>query len=106
MNRFSGKIGFANELSETKPGVWTEEITEKDYYGEVLLKSRKLELSGNVNDNINISNRISIIGDPYAFDHFFAMRYITFMGAKWKITEVDASHYPRLILTCGGLYNG
>lgn len=106
MNKFSGKIGFASELHESKPGVWTEDISERTYYGEVLMNSRRLELSGNVNDDINISNRLSVIGDPYAYQNFHMMRYIEYMGARWKITEVDASHYPRLILTCGGLYNG
>lgn len=106
MNRFSGKIGFASEITETKPGVWGEEISEKVYYGEVLMNSRKLQYSGNINDDINISNRISVIGDPYARDNFHKMRYVEYMNAKWKITDVDASHYPRLILSMGGLYNG
>lgn len=106
MNKFSGKIGFASELHEARPGVWTEDISERTYYGEVLLNSRKLQVSGNVNDDINISNRISVIGDPYAYENFYMMRYIEYAGARWKITEVDATHYPRLILTCGGLYNG
>lgn len=105
MNRFSGKIGFATEV-ESKPGVWTEDITERHYYGEVLLNSRRLQVSGNVIDDINISNRISIIGDPYAYENFHMMRYVEYMGARWKITEVDATYYPRLVLTCGGLYNG
>ena len=106
MNRFSGKIGFASEIDEVKPGIWAEEISERVYYGEILLVSRKLQVSGNINDDINISNRISIIGDPYAYNNFHKMRYIVYMNAKWKITDVDASHYPRLVLTLGGLYNG
>lgn len=106
MNRFSGKIGFA-VAEETRPGVWTEDnIVERTYYGEVLLVSRKLQVSGNVNDDINISNRISVIGDPYAYENIHMMRYVEYMYSKWKITEVDASHYPRLTLTIGGLYNG
>lgn len=105
MNRFSGNIGFAIE-HETKPGVWTEEITERHYYGEVLLNSRILQISGNLNNDINVSNRISVIGDPYAYENFHMIRYITYMGSKWKITNIDATNYPRLVLTCGGIYNG
>lgn len=30
--------------------------------------------------------------------------YVTFMGAKWKISRVEVG-YPRLILTIGGLYH-
>lgn len=104
MAKFYGAIGFA-ELSETSPGVWTESITERKYYGDILSNYRKLENSGYENDNININNRISIVADAYANENYFAMRYIQFMGAKWKINNVEVLR-PRLILSIGGLYNG
>ena len=105
MNKFSGIIGFVTDLQETRPGIWEEGITEKCYYGEILQNSRRFEISGNVNDDITVSNRVSVIGNPYAFENFHMMRYMIFMGAKWKITDVEVK-YPRLILTFGGLYNG
>ena len=58
-----------------------------------------------VNDNINISNEFSIVADPYAINNFHAIRYVEFMGAKWKISNVSVQH-PRLLLTAGGVYNG
>lgn len=104
MAKFYGKVGYAvNE--ETSPGVWESVITERNYYGDILQNFRRLENSGNVNDNINVNNRISILSDPYANQNFFSMRYVEFMGAKWKITNVEVQ-YPRLILTIGGVYNG
>jgi hypothetical protein len=33
------------------------------------------------------------------------MRYVTYMGLKWRITNIDPQ-YPRLILTIGGVWNG
>ena len=66
---------------------------------------RSLENSGDVNDNINISNRISIVADPYAIQNFHTMRYATFMGTKWKVKSVNVN-YPRLILSLGGVWNG
>ena len=60
--------------------------------------------SFSINDNLNISNEFSIIADPFAYENFQNMRYIVFMGAKWKITSVEVQ-YPRLILTVGGVYN-
>ena len=59
MAKFYGPIGFA-ELVETSPGVWKEQITEHNYYVDVLDNNRRLESSGNVNDNVVISNRFSI----------------------------------------------
>lgn len=104
MAKFYGTIGYAKTV-ETMPGVWTEQITERDYYGDVIRNSRRLQSSDKVNDDINISNQISIVADPYAINNFHSMRYAEFMGAKWKISDVEVQ-YPRLLLTLGGLYNG
>lgn len=103
MAKYFGKIGYA-ETKETVPGVWEEELIEHEYFGDLLRNTRKLQNGDKVNDNINISNQISIVADPYAYEHFSSMRYATFMGAKWKITDVDVQ-YPRLVLSLGGLYN-
>ena len=104
MAKYYGVIGYA-ETVETTPGVYEEQITERNYYGELVRNTRRLQTSDQINDNINIANEISIIADPFATQNFHAMRYIEFMGAKWKITNVEV-RYPRLILTIGGLYNG
>lgn len=85
--------------------MWEEQKIERQYSGELVKNTRRLESSGGVNDNVNISNEVSIVADPYAYENFHAMRYIKFMGAKWKISNVEV-RYPRLILTIGGVYNG
>lgn len=103
MAKWFGKIGFG-VTSETKPGVWTESITPREYYGDLIRNTRRLQSGDQVNDDINISNEISIVSDPYANEHFYAIRYVEFAGAKWKVTNVDVQ-YPRLILTLGGVYN-
>ena len=102
MVKFYGAIGYAQTV-ETEPGIWEEVITEHNYYGELNRNSRNLQTSGNVNDNVNISNEISILADPYANEHIYSMRYVEFMGAKWKVNSVEVK-YPRLILSVGGLY--
>lgn len=104
MAKWYGKIGYA-ETMEIEPGLWEEQITEKEYYGDLIRNTRKLQNSGGVNDNINLANEISIIADPYAIHNFHSMRYVEFMGTKWKISDVEVQ-YPRLILTVGGVWNG
>ena len=104
MGKFYGSIGYA-ETVETSPGVWVEQITERKYYGDVNRDSRRLQSANQLNDNINVSSEISIVADPYAYNHFHLMRYVEFMGAKWKVSTVEPKP-PRLILTLGGLYNG
>lgn len=104
MAKWYGIIGYA-ETVETKPGVWEEQLTKRSYYGDVTRNTRMLQNSGEVNDNINVANQISIVADPFAYQNFHAMRYIEFMGTNWKISNVEVQH-PRLILTIGGVYNG
>lgn len=103
MAKFCGLIGYAVTM-ETEPGIWEERIVEVEYFGDVIRNSRRFSGSSKVNDDINISNQISIIADPFANNNFHAMKYVVFMGAKWKISEVTVQ-YPRLVLTIGGLYN-
>ena len=104
MAKFYGAIGFA-ELVETSPGVWKEQITERNYFGDFGRISHRMESSGNINDNINIANEISIVSDPFADQNSHLMRYVEFRGVKWKISSFVVQH-PRLILTVGGVYNG
>lgn len=104
MAKYYGKIGYA-ELTETEQGIWEEKIVERPYYGDTIKNTRLLQNSNMTNDNVNISNQISIVADPYANEHIYSMRYATFQGTKWKVTNVDVQ-YPRLILSLGGLYNG
>ena len=103
MAKFCGVIGYA-VTKETEPGIWEEQIVEVEYFGDVIRNTRRFSGSAKVNDDINISNQISIIADPFANNNFHAMKYVVFMGAKWKISEVTVQ-YPRLVLTIGGLYN-
>lgn len=104
MAKWYGNIGFTNTM-ETDPGIWEDEIVERPYFGDVINEQWKRQSSGGVNDNINVSNRISIVADPYAMNHCSTMTYVEFMGAKWKVLEVDVQ-YPRLILSLGGVWNG
>ena len=103
MAKFFGAIGFADTI-EVNPGVYIDRITERNYYGELIRNTNRWTTSSeSVNDNLNINNQVSIISDPYAVNNFHSMKYIEFMGSKWKITSAEVS-YPRLILTIGGLY--
>lgn len=104
MAKYYGAIGYA-VTEETSPGIYEEMIKEYQYYGDVIRNNRRLNGASKVNDDITISNQISIVSDPFASNNFHMMRYATYMGSKWKITDVEVQ-YPRLILTLGGVYNG
>lgn len=104
MAKWFGKIGYA-ETVESKPGVWKEQITEREYFGDLLRNSRRLQSSSSLNDNVIISNEISILADQFAYQNFHSIRYAEFMGTKWKISNIEVQ-YPRLLLTLGDVYNG
>ena len=104
MAKWYGIVGFA-ETTETSPGVWEEIITPRNYYGDLVRNHKRYESSDNLNDNITMQNEISIISDPYAVQNFQNIRYVEFMGTKWRVTSVDVQ-YPRLVLSVGGVYNG
>jgi hypothetical protein len=104
MAKYHGVIGYVQTV-ETSPGVWEEQTTERTYYGELVRNTSRFQSAGQLNDDINIANEISIIADPFANENFHAIRYVEWMGAKWKATNVEV-RYPRLVLTLGGVYNG
>lgn len=105
MAKYFGVIGYVT-TEEVEPGVWIENsIVEREYYGDLKRNSRRYSLSSNVNGDISISNQISILSDSYANDHIDDMRYITYLGKKWTITDIEVE-YPRLTLSIGGIYNG
>ncbi len=104
MAKFYGMIGYG-ETVETVPGVWEEQITERAYYGEWIRNTRRFQTADKLNDDLTISNELSVLSDPFANENFHLMRYVAFMGAKWKIASVEIQ-YPRLILTLGGVYHG
>ena len=103
MGKFYGKVGYLT-LVETRPGVWTEEIVEKNYYGDISKKMSKWQVGEGLNDDKTYSAEISIVADAFAYENFSNIKYIEFMGAKWKVNSIEIQR-PRLILTMGGLYN-
>ena len=103
MTKYHGYVGYAVDV-EAYPGVWEEQISEHEYFGDVLKNRINMQQGSVVNAKITISNSISIIADPFAFEHVYAMRYVTYLGKKWSIVNVSIER-PRLILTLGGLYN-
>lgn len=91
MAKFYGKIGYTFP-KETAPGVWSGmDIIEKEYSGDVTKNTKRYESGESVNDNIVVSNTISIVSDAYADQHFFAMQYVEWMGHFGKFQKLKFS---------------
>lgn len=107
--KWAGKIGFVKQeetLIDGEPsGIWEEVVTEREYTGDLTRSSFSIKDVNTINDSVTVSNQISFIADPYAFNNFVYMRYITFMNSKWRISNIDLNNQPRMIITLGEIYN-
>lgn len=102
--KYHGEIGFAM-TEETVPGVWEPKIVPRSYKGDVISVKKRYVTADKINDDIDITNQISIIADPFISENFYNIRYVTFMGQRWKVTDINIE-YPRITLSIGGIYNG
>jgi hypothetical protein len=101
MNWF-GHVAFSHQ-EEVEPGVWEEtEPIIKPYYGD-LSRDSKRDTTKGINADITLVNILSIVADPYLSTNFHKILYVTYQGAKWRISSVE-SQYPNLILHFGELY--
>lgn len=104
MARFCGKVGYA-ETVEKAPGVWEDVVTERVYYGDVVRNTVRSQNGSSVNDDLSVSNSISVLADEYANGRFFAIKYVEWAGVLWSVNTVEIQS-PRLLLQLGGVYNG
>lgn len=101
--KWFGKVGFI-KIEETKPGVHTPIEKEREYYGDVVTNRRLWERSDmSSNDDIQVTNSISIVADSYMQDNLGYMKYVVWNGMKWKISNFQIE-YPRITIDFGGLY--
>lgn len=104
MAKFVGKIGYVIN-NETEPGVWTDVVTEKDAYGDLLKDRARWQSTGQVNDTLNIISKVSIVADDFSLENVGNMRYVIMNNTKWSISNIENIR-PRLVMTLGGVYNG
>lgn len=103
MAKYYGNIGFAVQV-ETSPGIWSDSIVERPYKGDILRNTRRYDNGESINDNITLGNSFSVVSDTFLYSHIPAMRYLEYMGCKFKVNSVDISDRPRAIISVGGVY--
>lgn len=105
MARFYGNIGFSVSM-ETRPGIVEEKYVEKPYKGTIERRSRRWDSSEYLNDDLTISNDISIVADSFARSHFGVMRYVRWMDQCFEInTATIDSDTHRITLSLGGVFH-
>lgn len=103
MAKFSGLVGYGQQV-EIEPGVWDTDDKVVMMRGDLIRQNADIKTSG-VNDEISLGHRVSLIGNAFAFDNYFNMKWIIVYGQKWKIASVEIQR-PRIIVSLGGLWNG
>lgn len=103
--KFAGKIGFYEGTKETKPSVYKPVIVERVYIGDVIRNARRFQSTEYQNETTVLSNQISIIADLYFQKNLASVRYVEWMGVKWRAT-VSTIDYPRVTIDLGGVWNG
>ena len=107
MARFSGIVGYSAGTVENPPGsgIFEDTILEYRYRGDVIKNTRRLQNGDSVNADISVNNSIRIVANEYAHANFHAIRYVQWLGKRWKVDSVEVQR-PRLVLELGGIYNG
>ena len=104
MARFFGNVGYVISTNPS-PGVYDQESISREYFGDEIKSGSRWKSGDAINDDVIITNEISIVADPFAYTNFSAIRWVEWMDNKWKVESIRIER-PRLILSLGGIYNG
>ena len=102
--KWFGEIGFNMEVEE-QPGVFIPKIIKKQFYGDVIKDFWGEQQADKINADLRVSNRLSVVADPFLLNNFYKIAYVTLFGAKWTVSNVEQDpDRPRLTLSLGSIY--
>lgn len=101
--RYSGVVGFIEKEIETEPGVFTTGYREHHVTGTLLSSSQNNRNNSSINNELSISNRLSIVADRYTYQNMRNIRYVSFMGETYYVTSITELR-PRLTLEMGDVF--
>lgn len=105
MARFHDKVGFLIPMDNQITGISEPVPVEKPYYGRILEHSRRWDSSDSTNDDLTITNQISITANDYAFKYLSSIAYVRWKKGCWKVSSIRVKG-PEIVLTLGGVWNG
>lgn len=104
MAKFFGLVGYVSQV-ESVPGVWSTVDDPRLMKGDIIRQSSNNQNDDKVNSDVSFNHRISLLGDTYAFNNYFNIKWIEVAGKKLEVSGIEIQR-PRIIVTLGGLYNG
>ena len=106
--KFYGVVGYCESVEGTgdHEGIFEDTVTERNYYGDVVQDSKRWDSrDSSALDSLNASASINVLADAYMIEHLAYMKYVCWMGTRWKIISFKPGR-PRIMLNLGGVYNG
>ena len=103
MAKYSGRIGYTS-IVETEPGLYEEKISYTKCCGSVLSKRLSDVSINEINHELQMRNRLSIIAKDSMFNGVQNIACAEYAGTFWTVTDAEIV-YPRIILTLGGIYH-
>jgi hypothetical protein len=104
MAKFAGLVGFVSQ-EETARSVWSQVETQRMMKGDVIRQSLNHQNDDKVNSDITLGHRVSLLGDAYATENYYKLKWLQYKGIKWEVTSVEMQR-PRIIVSLGGVWNG
>lgn len=104
MTKVSCIAGYAKQ-EEVEPGIFEDVITERRIRGDLLGDVQRRNAAITINDEITITNRLSVIADKYINDNMNALVYVKLDGVYWKVSSIE-NQRPRLLIYFGGMWHG
>lgn len=104
MAKFSGLVGYTSK-EETTPGVWSTVENPRKMKGDIIRQGANYSSSNHISDDVSLNHRVSLIGDAYAFDRYYDIKWVEIDSIKWKVESIEIQR-PRIIVSIGGVWNG
>ena len=102
--KWYGDIAFNMEV-EVERGVFEPKVVPKKFVGDVIKPAWNEQQGEKINEDLRVSNRLSVVADPFIQNNFHKIAYVTYGGAKWTVSGVEQDlNRPRLTLSLGSLY--
>lgn len=105
--KYSGRIGFKITAPRDQDSdIYEPTITWVKYKGDCpRVMTKWTDSSEGINSNVDISQTISIVADPFLMNNYLSIFAIEFMGHFWEVKNIQVK-YPRLEMSIGGVYTG
>ena len=103
MAKFSGELGYLVE-TDLGNGITEPSIIYKKCKGDLLENRRTSQNSNEIIEGVQLSNKFSIIANPFMLENLGKLKVVKYLGVPWEINSAGYNK-PRVIIDVKGVYN-